>query len=471
LTKKQFIFSSEKISGIGEDFIIQDFGDYFVYIGSELEFFYVKNEKVEILLLGFIINPFKPEKPSEEVLKDLAKIHSKEKLFEELGNHSGRYVVFYKNQNDCILFHDMFGQRQINYQAENGKLIGSSSVKLLIESLGRKPDFITDHSELFSDKGFQLFDQWFLGDLTWDKQIRKLLPNHYIDLKNQEVKRIPFYDVEKMNFPQLLEYVQTVLEGNYKAIQNRYDYIFQALTAGYDSRTLLALSKNYWNSIQFYTFKRSDANSRRDAKIAEKLSKKFKFNYNAYSKLKQDFSFEKEYKEQFVIPRTTPKIYNILFFKNLNFKNGINITGDGVQMVRNLRSPGQLQNPEKLFDSLKYTQHPYHIENFRRWLIEAKSVAIENEILISDLFTQEIAQGQLTARWAHEFDLSGWEEFNPFSQKKMIYSILKNIPYEKRISPDYQFHKNLLQSILSEITEIPFNPPTWKDKVKKLIRK
>lgn len=112
--------------------------------------------------------------------------------------------------------------------------------------------------------------------------------------------------------------------------------------------------------------------------------------------------------------------------------------------------------------------HIYHLESFKDWLQKAKIYAKEHEILISDLFTQEIAQGQLTARWAHEFDLSGCEEFNPFNHKDMIFTILKNIPFQDRVSPNYIFQKKLMENVVQGISDIPFNPPTWKNYAKKL---
>ena len=67
----------------------------------------------------------------------------------------------------------MFGQRQANYTFSNSKLVISSSVKLLIDYTKGKVIYIPNHELLMADKGFKLFDQWFLGDLTWDQNIKK----------------------------------------------------------------------------------------------------------------------------------------------------------------------------------------------------------------------------------------------------------------------------------------------------------
>jgi len=471
MKKNQYIFSSEKLQNVPEEFLFERFGNYFLYRDSNLKAFSSIERKTEILLLGFIINPFKPTLTNHEIVKNLAKNESKENLFKELENYSGRYVVFYKDGKELIAMHDMFGQRQINYLVSNEKFTISSSVKLLIEVTNKKMELIPEHTKLMIDKGFQKFDQWFLGDMTWDRNVKKLLPNHYIDLKRLSVERLPFFPVDKMNEKEVIEYTTEVVHGNYRSLIYRYDKIFQALTAGYDSRTLLALSKDYWNKIQFYTFSRGDTNSLRDARIAKMLSNQFTFDYKIIKKPSKDSKFEEWYKNQFIISRTTPKFYNIQYFERFGRFNTINLTGDGVQMVRNLRSPQQLESAEILFDSLGYTHHHFHIENFRKWLESAKKYISESEILISDLFTQEIAQGQLTARWSHEFDLSDCEEFNPFNQKKMIYSIIKNIPYNQRIASDYFFQKKLMENSIKGITQTSFNPPTWKDRLKKLIGK
>lgn len=469
MRKKQYLISNKKLLNVPIEFIGIEFHGISIYRDSDLEMSKSENDLVSILLLGFIIDPFFPDRSSEEIIIKLSQLENKNAFFKELENYSGRYVILYKNKNDLLVLHDMFGQRQINYSSQKEIFILSSSVQLLNESLCRETEFIPEHEKLIKDNGFSAFDQWFLGDLTWDKNVKKLLPNHYLNLHELSVSRIPFFPVDYLDEDQVIALCKAVVEGNYKAICNRYEGIFQALTAGYDSRTLLALSKNNWNQIQFYTFRRKDANSQRDARIANKLSHQFLFNHQTITNIKKDLKFEYEYKQNFIIPRTTPKYYNILYFQKFQETKTINITGDGVQMVRNLRSPEQLRSAEQLFDSLKYEYKGFHLNNFSNWLEEARKTANEHDILISDLFTQEIAQGQLTSRWALEFDLSGCEEFNPFSHKRMIYTILKNIPYEKKISPDYHFQKKLMESAVSGITDIPFNPPTWKGIIKKII--
>lgn len=471
MIKNQYILSSEKLSSFPENYESLSFADLNLYKDNSLKHYIYKDENVEFLLMGFIVDPFNPLLTSNEIVLKLGEIQMTSQLFQVLENFSGRYIILYKNLTDCLMIHDMFGQRQINYQTMGEGILVSSSVKLLIHCMGREIDFIDNHSDLFHDKGFQLFDQWFLGDLTWDRNIKKLLPNFYLDLNTKSIRRIPFHEIEIMKKKEVIEYSNQIVRGNFEAILNRYDNVFQALTAGFDSRTLLAQSQNSWERIQFYTFERGDTNSKRDAKIAKELSEKFKFNYGIKKKLDRNSDFENYYKSQFIIPRTTPKYYNVLYFKQFKDVNSINITGDGVQMVRNLRSPSQLKNAETLFNSLNYTHHTFHLENFHSWLEDVKEVAEKENILISDLFTQEIAQGQLTARWSHEFDLSGCEEFNPFSHKKMIYTILKNIPIEERVGPNYHFQKELMESSVAAISSIPFNPPTWKDKIKRIMGK
>lgn len=471
MTYKQFIITKQTIQSIPNGFECINFGSAFIYKDVELELYKSEFEDSKILLLGFIIDPFHPDHSSQEIVDELVKLSTKEDLFYRLESLSGRYVILYKNQKDFLLFHDMFGQRQINYTKYEGQLFVCSSVKLLIDLSHKKVEFIPNHEELFRDKGFQLFDQWFLGDLTWDQNIKKLLPNHFLDLNLEETRRIPFAETETLSEQQVIDYCHQVVKGNFEAVAIRYDKIHQALTSGYDSRTLLSFSQSHWDKIQFYTFSRGDTNSSRDTKIAQKLADVYSFKYQSIKKLPRDLEFEQWYKEQFIIPRTTPKFYNIKYFQQFKDQSCINVTGDGVQMVRNLRSPQQLDSAKKLFDSLGYSYHNHHLESFSEWLAEAKVVADENDVLVSDLFTQEIAQGQLTARWSHEFDLSGCEEFNPFNHKRMVYLILRNIPYDHRITPNYTFQKKLMESALNGITAYPFNPPTWKDKVKKLLKR
>src|SRR5690606_17468563 len=141
LIKNQYILSSEKLSSFPENYESLSFADLNLYKDNSLKHYIYKDENVEFLLMGFIVDPFNPLLTSNEIVLKLGEIQMTSQLFQVLENFSGRYIILYKNLTDCLMIHDMFGQRQINYQTMGEGILVSSSVKLLIHCMGREIDF------------------------------------------------------------------------------------------------------------------------------------------------------------------------------------------------------------------------------------------------------------------------------------------------------------------------------------------
>jgi len=106
-----------------------------------------------------------------------------------------------------------------------------------------------------------------------------------------------------------------------------------------------------------------------------------------------------------------------------------------------------------------------HLKALDSWLKPAKDYSNKNKLLISDLFYLEIRLGKWGNKMAHEMDVSGVEEFTPYNNRHLMYSILLNYNEAERKT----ITLNLLEQSVKGITDIPFNPKTWKDTVKRII--
>ncbi len=98
---------------------------------------------------------------------------------------------------------------------------------------------------------------FFPAGLTGDPQIRRLLPNHYLDLRSwAPVRHWPppdFHADGEASIPDHVERIVTTMRASVAAVvREREAYV--SLTRGMDSRMLLACSREFLDRISFFTF-------------------------------------------------------------------------------------------------------------------------------------------------------------------------------------------------------------------------
>lgn len=472
MKRNQYIFSSEKLEVVPKGFTSHEFGQFFLYRDENLQSFFGKNEDIEIILLGLIINPFRPEQTGQEIANFLVSFATKESFLKELENFSGRYVVIYKNKLDFIALTDFVAQRNIFYWFDDQKTYLFSCEKLLLDTL--KLEAIVSEKKrimLNHDHFSKIKQQFLLGEDEWDDRFKKLIPNYYLNLKSKKTENLPIYHLEKLSKEQLTEQSVSMLRGTIKGAVIHFDKVYQALTAGYDSRLILTASFPFKEKIQYFLFDRNETSINNDIKIAHKLSKNLEFDFATIKPRPVTENFKIEFDQQFLISRDLPKHQNIQFFKNEAPFNSVNITGDGGEMIRNFRGADTFTSIDKILKSLLYKPYPYNIESLEEWLSKSKKFREQYGLEIGDQFFIEVSMPKWGAKWTLEQDFSGVEELNPFSNKRLIYSILLNTSLEERAAPNFNFVRKLMEIMLPNSTNVPFNPPTWKDKVKKILKR
>lgn len=471
MKKNQYIISSEKLQNVPKEFLFQEFGGYNLYKDPKLAMSISEHEETKVLVLGFIINPFEPTFTNEEIANKLAKNKSKEGLFKELENYSGRYVVFYKNKEEFVALTDFIAQRNIFYWFYLNKTYLFSCEKLLIDTLEIEPKISEKKTKMIRDKGFvKIKEHWFLGEDEWDDRFKKLLPNHFLDLNTQTIEQLPIYNLEELNNSQLIELSVNLMRGTIESTVFHFDEIYQALTAGYDSRLVLAASFPFKENIKYFLFDRNNTSISNDIKIAKMLSKKLGFKFETIKPKLISDSFKNEFENQFVISRDLSKHRNIQYFLEEKLPNAINISGDGGEILRNYRVAKHFSSIDTLLKNLSYQKFKYNIDSLEQWYEKSKNFRDRYGLEINDQFEIEVAMAKWAAKWALEQDFSGVEELTPYSNRRLIYSILLNTKLEERSRPDFPIVKQLMETMLPNSCQIPFNPPTWKERVKSIIK-
>lgn len=138
-----------------------------------------------------------------------------------------------------------------------------------------------DH-ELQTQLGMPQSDLWYPASLTPKTTIRRLLPNHYLDLDQwQPVRHWPVeheFPVE-CTFEESVARIVSAVKKNIAAVANRFP-LQLSLTAGRDTRMILACSRCTLDRIKFHTGVWIPSGM--DCQVAHHIAHRFGLNHVTY---------------------------------------------------------------------------------------------------------------------------------------------------------------------------------------------
>lgn len=460
-----FITNDDSISINDVDFSVNSIDKFKVYNHKNLKANVFESESNALIILGDVFNPYYPNYSNKDIGCELLKSKSLNSLLKQVDKFTGRFVMFVKINGAYYVLSDFFTQRHVYYLFKEDEFYASSSDKLLLDCLNLKLEIDDEKASLMTSNYFlKINEHWFLNETDWDNRLKKLLPNHYLDIVEAETKRIPVFVTKTSEKKQLEAEVLSALKGSVEAYSKRYKLML-GLTSGYDSRLLLAASFSLKHVIKYFTFSRNDTYVQRDVKVAKQLSKAYHLDYQSIKTTELSPEFISEYKKQFLVPRLLDKTKNIQWFWNKKLSNTIVVNGFGGELFRRFYKTKTFSNSISICEEIEYEPTELNINALDTWLKSAMDYSTENKLLISDLFYLEIRLGKWGSKMVHEMDLSGVEEFTPYNNRYLMYSLLLNYNEEDRKT----ITLNLLEQSLQGVTKIPFNPKTWKDTVKRII--
>lgn len=189
---------------------------------------------------------------------------------------TGRWALLLVTQDVERVFLDPYGSLAIAYSTIEKTLASTPTL------IGSENDW---DKEFMKEVGFPEKISWLPCGLTFKKNVSRLLPNHSLHLGEWNVKR--HWPTDKSDFSIVdLNYAQAKITTNCKntfaAISKKYP-ICLTLTAGMDSRMVLAMAREYVDKIEVVTF--AEENETVDMYIASRLAKQLALNHKFLHKV------------------------------------------------------------------------------------------------------------------------------------------------------------------------------------------
>ena len=165
--------------------------------------------------------------------------------------YAGTYAVVFCANDDAVIATDARGLREVYYRTDHSSIICGSQPHL-VARLGIPPAGMSTDPDLLEFYRSQLWDSRWVGDETAFAHVRHLLPNHILDLDTRRPIRFwPKAPITRVGLDDAVRETCQRLQNTLKAITRRHSCMM-AVTAGTDSRTLLAASRDITREIYFF---------------------------------------------------------------------------------------------------------------------------------------------------------------------------------------------------------------------------
>jgi hypothetical protein len=474
--RRQFIFAKTKIERF-ENWNCLKINGYYLCVHPDIEVTRIDDLGKSVILIGSIYDPYQPEKDNANIIRDIhGDICSLKDLFLKINPYFGNYALFYKDDKNTIVVQDALSLREVYYCTDENLVICGSQPNLVAQFADPKTparndvDFLEYYAKNSINGRWNPYRKW-IGDETYFEGVKHLLPNHFLDLDKREVHRYwPYQPIKKLDLDEAVPRGCSLLHGSMRALVHRHQ-VMMAVTAGTDSRTLLAASRGIQDKIYYFVNNEGLGYNHPDIAIPKKIFESINVSFHVHNAPKDvDDEFRKIFLSNtfFASERILPTIYNI-YFKSHGEK--VNILGIGeIGRTRYGKEPKNLNRFRMLYKVMGNREGRYELRQAERILSELLPVGKAYGLNVLTLLYWEHALGNWGVTGNSESDIA-IEELNPFDSHLLYETLLGVDEKYSRIKKSTLFIE-MIRNMWPELLEWPMNPPyELRDKVKSCLYK
>lgn len=423
----------------------------------DLNVYQVNQGNQSLTLIGYILDPDNPDASDIDITTSLMReISDFDRLLERSFKYGGRWILIVDDGKQIRLFHDAVGLRQVFYTDPNyaSEVWCASQPGMIAERLklgmdSRAINFINASRQRDAE-------YWWPGDSCPYKEIRHLPPNHYLSLDTGSSCRYwPNSPLEKLPLEEVVGRTAKTLQGLMESISKRY-VLAVALTAGWDSRLVLAASREIRNKVHYVTVRQLGMPANHaDIMVPSLLVSKFELKYDIIeAPPAMDSEFMTIFNKNVPFPHEKwgPDAQAIMKY---NSQSRVVITGSASETARFFY--GQVPNGQitpQYLSSRAMGNDLFATQSFEKWLVGTKDVFNYN---LLDLFYWEQRCGNWLAMCQLEFDIAWKDIFTPFNCRELLVNMLA-VDGKYRKAPKYELYRQVMLRLWPEVLSAPINP-------------
>lgn len=416
-----------------------------------------------LTLIGYLVDPDHTLATDSSILDDLlGKYSSIQALVEATFRLGGRWLLIAQEGNRSYLFNDPMGLRQAFYtdtECTDGNLWVMSQSGMGAELLGLTMDPAAhDYVNWRLSKGGTQY-MW-PGTSSPFREIRHLLPNHYLDLDTGHSHRFwPNKPLATLTVDAAVDHIARRMPQLIESVAHRFDLAL-GITAGIDSRLVLAASKVIRERLSYVSVRQVGMRAdHADLMIPAKLLDKLDLPHEVlHVQPEMSDAFRQVYKKSNILAHAHygPDAEAILGHYG---RTKVALTGSGSEICRTdmrLGIPWLENQPSAEFLAMQHIGglHPFTIQSVREWCASAPH---DCGVELLDLFEWEQGHGNWLAMTQLEFNIAWRDIFTPFNCHDVLTTLLA-VPKRDRESPANRIYRNIIGRLWPEVMEEPVNP-------------
>jgi hypothetical protein len=413
-----------------------------------------------VTLLGYALDPERPGAADADLAGRLLDVGDAAACLELTAGWGGRYALLWRDGADAVLFHDACGLRQVYWTLQDDAIWCASLPGLLARTLGLERDEeALAYMASRGDDDSSVY--WMPGDRSMYREVRCLLPNHLLSLGERRARRFwPRADSLPPPPPSVEAAVREAaasLRGMVGAARRRFR-LGLPMTAGWDSRLMLALLRDVVGEVACYTltYPFAPADSM-DVRVPARLLSRLGVSHRVVPYPRRvDERFEEMFRANADAVKKSYCGDAQALYEQL--PDGLTcVAGDVAEIVKCFyRLPGDVDGEptaEQLGTVSLLGNHRYALRALQDWLDDAP----RRPVRLLDLFCWEQAAGRWQAQIRSEFDLVQ-ESFAPLNCRSLLARLLV-VEEAARRAPAMPFFAALIEDLWPETLAEPINPP------------
>lgn len=428
----------------------------------ELEVTQLSTATRTVTMIGYAVDPSRPSATNEDIVAALlSEIDSLDRSFYPTARLVGRWVVVVEDDDGGVLFHDPCGLRQVHHSIASARTprFCTSQPGLVKRELGLRRD--ERAMEEFARSDYARLDEeyWWPYDSTPFRDVRCLIPNHYLDLTDWSVHRFwPTAPPAPIALDEAVEFGSSLLTSALQALGERFP-LSLPLTAGRDSRTLLAASRDLAPTIHFFTLSIPNASDNRtDIRVAASLLARLGLVHHVVPVMRRVHKDFLDAYRQSVEPAHLSAALLAESMAGTCPPDRVALMGHASEIVRNFyrfRVGADQEDLAHLLEKVHMTGNGFAEEHFRAWMADV-APAIDLGYDLWDLLYWEQRDGRWAANGQAQWDVV-FESATPFNCRLLLETLL-GVASEQRGHPAFDLHQQMMQAMWPEVLNEPLNP-------------
>lgn len=312
-------------------------------------------------------------------------------------------------------------------------------------------------------------------------ELRALLPNHYLDLRSREaVRYFPDAQPQPTGTDVAVPRITAHLRGSLAAIHRRHR-VFQQITAGLDSRTMLAASREFGHATTYFTclwpsLEPKMTADHPDIAVPRRLLTELGLAHTRYdcpSELADpEFAAAHDLADTLPVRELAPAAHTLARV----------LPADAMVINNNLGELGRCYLHPVAYPAsvslatlcnMHWTgmhHHPFLVAHLGAWLEEASAASARWGHRMLDLFHWEMKAGRRVARGILHLDLAH-DTFSPFNCRWLQRQYLAVPEPFRRPPTGYALQYEVIRAMWPETLAWDVNPRGPGDRVRRALRR